>query len=200
MNAKPQPGIYSPASISIVEGLAPRRALFLDRDGVINVDHGYVCSPNRTDWVPGIFELCEVARDCGYVIVIATNQAGIARGYFTESEFLEYTRWIHDEFAMRGVELLATVYCPHHPDAGKGEYRVACECRKPASGMFIAASRMLALAPGSSVMIGDKEGDLVAAKGAGVPTTFLAQPGHPGAFQAAGRYLREQASRRGNRK
>ena len=89
MSAAPQPGIYVPGGLPSTGGTATRKALFLDRDGVINANHGYVCSPERTDWVPGIFELCTVARDAGYVLVVVTNQAGIARGYYTEAEFLE---------------------------------------------------------------------------------------------------------------
>ncbi len=189
MSAAPQPGIYVPDGLPREEGLTPRKALFLDRDGVINVNHGYVCSPERTDWVPGIFELCAVARDAGYVLVVVTNQAGIARAYYTEAEFLEYTRWMHHEFAVRSLEILATVYCPHHPDAGLGEWRVACECRKPAPGMFTFARRALGLALGLSVMVGDKDSDLVAASGGGVGKGFLLHPGHPAAFVGIVNYL-----------
>ena len=182
MSEGPQPGIYVPGGLSPLREMATRRALFLDRDGVININHGYVCSPERTDWVPGIFELCAAARANGYLSVVVTNQAGIARGYYTEAEFLEYTQWMHQEFAARELEILATVYCPHHPDAGVGEWRVTCECRKPAPGMFTFASRMLALDPGQSVMVGDKDSDMVAASGAGVGTRFLIHPDRPAAF------------------
>lgn len=189
MSAAPQPGIYVLGGWPVAEGLTPRKALFLDRDGVINVNHGYVCSPERTDWVPGIFELCAIARHAGYVLVVVTNQAGIARGYYTEADFLEYTRWMHHEFAARGVGILATVYCPHHPDAGLGEWRVACECRKPAPGMFTFASRAFGLALGQSAMVGDKESDLIAASNAGVGKGFLIHPDHPAPFGRVVNYL-----------
>jgi D-glycero-D-manno-heptose 1,7-bisphosphate phosphatase len=172
----PQPGIYLPSKTVPAEGTVPRRALFLDRDGVINVNHGYVCSPERTEWVPGIFELCTLARDAGYVLVVATNQAGIARGYYTEAEFLEYTRWMHGQFSERGLDILATVYCPHHPEAGHGIYKVDCACRKPAPGMFELAVRTFSLLPAQSVMVGDKASDLMAASAAGVTKGFIIEP------------------------
>jgi len=151
-----------------VEGLGPSRALFLDRDGVINVNHGYVHTPERTDWVPGIFELCAAARDAGYVLVVVTNQAGIARGLYSESDFHSYTQWVHQQFESRGVSLLATYYCPHHPVAGIGDYRVECHCRKPQPGMLLAAQADWNVDPRRSCIIGDQSTDLKAAEAAGV--------------------------------
>src|SRR5690606_24836828 len=115
----------------------PRKALFLDRDGVININHGYVHAPERTDWVPGIFELVADAHARGYLPIVVTNQAGIGRGHYDEAAFLAYTGWVHAQFAQRGAPLLATFWCPHHPDAGIGGYRVACNCRKPEPGMLL---------------------------------------------------------------
>jgi D-glycero-D-manno-heptose 1,7-bisphosphate phosphatase len=151
----------------------PRRALFLDRDGDINVDTGYVHTAEQTQWLPGIFEYVAGAVRAGYAPVVVTNQAGIARGYYSEGQFLEYTRWVHDEFAARGVPLLATFYCPHHPDAGQGEWRVACACRKPAPGMLLAAAEALAIDLPGSVLVGDTLADIAAAKAAGVGRTRL---------------------------
>ena len=111
MTAAPNPGLYFPGQLNTSTDEDRPKALFLDRDGVININHGYVCTPDRTDWVPGIFELCALARDAGYVLLVVTNQAGIARGYYSEAGFLEYTRWRHGEFSIRGVDILATIYC-----------------------------------------------------------------------------------------
>ena len=149
-------------------GPGPHRALFLDRDGVINVNHGYVHTPERTDWVPGIFERARAARAAGRVLVVVTNQAGIARGYYDRARFEDYTRWMHERFAREGAPLLATYYCPHHPDAGIGELKVACGCRKPAPGMLLEAARRHRLDLAASVMLGDKPSDAEAARNAGV--------------------------------
>lgn len=194
MNAQPRPGIYVPGGIASAASEKGGRALFLDRDGVINVNRGYVHTAEQTEWVPGIFELCSAARDAGYKLVVVTNQAGIARGYYSESEFLDYTRWMHEEFTVRGVEILATFYCPHHPIAGVGEFRVLCECRKPAPGMFTTATRLLGLIPKESIMLGDKDSDLVAAASAGIPQRFLIDPSRPGAFDESINYLNFQAT------
>ncbi len=190
MSAQPKPGIYVPAERPAAAAEGKRPALFMDRDGVINVNHGYVHTAEQTEWVPGIFELCATARDAGYALVVVTNQAGIARGYYTEAEFVNYTQWMHRELAEQGVDILATVYCPHHPTAGVGELRVACECRKPAPGMFTFASQFLGLDSGASVMVGDKESDLIAASRAGVPTGFLIDASKPAPFEDALNYFK----------
>lgn len=147
----------------------PRRALFLDRDGVMNVNHGYVHRPQDTDWVPGIFDFCRAARDDGFLLVVVTNQAGIARGYYTSNEFLEYTAWMHAQFKARGVGLAATYYCPHHPDFGSRDER-NCDCRKPAPGLLLQASEALEISLRHSVFVGDKATDMEAGCAAGVGT------------------------------
>jgi D-glycero-D-manno-heptose 1,7-bisphosphate phosphatase len=152
---------------------SPRKALFLDRDGVININHGYVHSPANTDWVPGIFELVAAARARGFLPIVITNQAGIGRGLYDEATFLDYTAWMHAQFASRGTPLLATYWCPHHPDAGLGDYRVDCECRKPKAGMLLQAIERFDIDPSRSLMIGDKHGDLDAAAAASIPARLL---------------------------
>ena len=161
--------VLRPPVMGRVEAPAPARpALFLDRDGIINVNHGYVHAPAQTDWVPGIFELVAEAAARGYLAIVVTNQAGIARGLYDEAAFLDYTGWMHREFARRGTPLLATYWCPHHPEAGQGGYRVACACRKPAPGMLLAALARFSLAPEDSFLVGDHDSDVLAAAGAGV--------------------------------
>lgn len=151
----------------------PRKALFLDRDGVINIDHGYVYRPEDTEWVPGIFDLCAKARQAGYLLVVVTNQAGIARGYYSVEEFLAYTQWMHQQFAAKGTPLIATYYCPHHPDAGIGDLRHECDCRKPSPGMILSAASDLQLSLPTCLLIGDKPSDLAAAEAARVGKGLL---------------------------
>lgn len=160
------------------------KALFLDRDGIINVNHGYVHEPGRTDWVPGIFELCAAARDAGFLLVVVTNQAGIGRGLYSESTFREYTGWVHDQFRARGICLAATYYCPHHPEHGVGLYRLQCNCRKPAPGMLLAAAQDLKLDLSASVLVGDSPSDVAAAAAAGVPLALMCR-GDEGRLLAA---------------
>lgn len=145
-----------------------RRALFLDKDGVINVDHGYVCTPERTDFIGGIFELCRAATKHGYLNVVVTNQAGIARGYYTESDFKAYMDWMREEFRRHDAQIDTVYYCPHHPVHGIGEYLRDCDCRKPRPGMLLAAARDLDIDLGSSILVGDKASDIEAGEAAGV--------------------------------
>lgn len=152
-----------------------RRVLFLDRDGVINVNHGYVHTPEATEWVPGIFELCTAAGNAGYGLVVVTNQAGIARGYYDRERFEAYTRWMDDQFAARGLALLATYYCPHHPQAGVGAGRLECNCRKPRPGMLLQAAEDLGIDLAGSVLVGDAASDVAAAEAAGLRLALLAR-------------------------
>lgn len=150
-----------------------RKALFLDKDGVINIDHGYVCSPERTDFMDGIFGLCRAATQHGYLNVVVTNQAGIARGYYSERDFHAYMDWVRKEFLRNGAQIDAMYFCPHHPTTGFGGYLCDCECRKPKPGMLLRAIREMNLDVGRSVMLGDKLSDMEAAQRAGTGRRIL---------------------------
>lgn len=145
-----------------------KRALFLDRDGVINVDHGYVYRPENFEFVEGIFSLCEAAQRLDYLLVVVTNQAGIARGYYSEAEFFELMGWVDRQFIQRGITLSAVYHCPYHPIHGIGPYKRESEDRKPRPGMLLRAALDLNLDLGNSVMIGDQLTDIEAAALAGV--------------------------------
>lgn len=161
----------------------PNRALFLDRDGVVNVNHGYVHRAEDTDWVPGIFDLARTARRAGFVLVVVTNQAGIARGYYDEARFREYSTWVHGCFEREDAPLLATYYCPHHPEAGLGALKVECTCRKPHPGMLLEAMRRWRLDPAASVLVGDQPSDMAAAAAAGLGLAIMV--GNGGSLAAA---------------
>jgi D-glycero-D-manno-heptose 1,7-bisphosphate phosphatase len=149
------------------------RALFLDRDGVINVERGYVHRRECFEFLPGIFALCSAALQKGYLLVVVTNQAGIARGYFSESDFNELTSWMIDRFAEQNIVITRLYYCPYHPVLGLGRYKRDSPDRKPNPGMFRRAQSDLDLDLQSSILIGDKLSDIQAASAAGVGTQIL---------------------------
>ena len=154
-------------------------AVFLDRDGVINVDHGYVHDEHDFEYIDGVFEAAKAFKDMGYLLVLVTNQSGIARGMFSEDRFLSLTQWMDWNFVDNGVELDGIYYCPHHAEHGIGDYKQDCECRKPKPGMFISARDFLKIDMANSVMIGDKAEDMMAAEAARVGTKVLVRTGKP---------------------
>jgi D-glycero-D-manno-heptose 1,7-bisphosphate phosphatase len=138
------------------------RALFLDRDGVINVDYGHVHKIDDFHFNSGVFELCNYFKKNNYLIIIITNQAGIAKGYYDEDQFHKLNNWMISKFKENGIEITKVYYCPHHPN-----YQ-SCECRKPNPGMLKKASKEFNLDLENSFLIGDKDTDINAAKNAGM--------------------------------
>lgn len=145
-----------------------RKAVFLDRDGVLNVNHGYVHSPVDFEWIPNAPLAIKHLNNAGYLVIVITNQAGIAKGFYTESQFLEFMEWIGGQLAGFGANLDAVYYCPHHPTEGFPPYVQSCSCRKPAPGMIERAVAEWSIAKESSYMIGDAESDMLAARAAGI--------------------------------
>ena len=143
-------------------------ALFLDRDGVINIEKNYLYRIEDFEFIDGIFDLCRFFQKKGYKIVVVTNQSGICRGYYSKEDFAKLTTWMEREFAKEGVMIAKTYHCPHHP-----EFTGKCSCRKPEPGMFLKAKEELCLDMQNSVMVGDKLSDLEAAKRAGVGRGYL---------------------------
>jgi len=144
------------------------KALFLDRDGVINVDKNYVHRIEDFEFVDGIFPLCKLARSLGFTLLIVTNQAGIGRGYYDLADFERLTSWMLGCFARRGISIARVYYCPFHPTAGIGAYRRDSYDRKPRPGMILRAQRDFGLDLAESLLVGDKEGDVEAGRAAGV--------------------------------
>ena len=145
-----------------------RKALFLDRDGVINVNHGYVSKPEDCDFVPGIFDLCAAAQAKNYTIIIVTNQSGIARDYYDRTQFIRFSKWIESQFSSVGVRIAHTFHCPHHPKISG-----PCTCRKPKPGMVIKAARQFQVRLNDSIMVGDSWSDIQCAQQANVGKAVL---------------------------
>ena len=155
------------------------RILFLDRDGVVNIDKHFVSRVEDIVFVEGIFQLCKYFEEHNYQIVIATNQSGIARGLFSEQEFHAVTSFILEEFKRHAIEVLACFYCPHGPDDN-------CTCRKPLPGLFTQALRQFKIEAENCISIGDRERDIVAAIAAGIPQNYLLQDPQLGTSQFPG--------------
>lgn len=150
-----------------------RKAFFLDRDGVINVDHGYVCEPDSFEFTSGVFDACKMIVDNEFDIIVVTNQAGIGRGYYTEKQFAVLTQWMCQQFALHDIPITDVRYCPHHATHGQGEYLRECDFRKPNPGMIKAAATAHRINIADSVMIGDKMSDIQAGQKAGIEHLYL---------------------------
>ncbi len=148
-------------------------ALFLDRDGVINREMGYLHRPEDVVWVDGIFSLVRTAVRSGYKLVVVTNQSGIARGYYGTDDFHKLMDWMREKFEAELAPLDAIYFCPYHPEYGVGEYRRDHIDRKPGPGMFLRAAEDLGLDLARSLMIGDRCTDVAAANAAGLLEAFL---------------------------
>ena len=139
-----------------------RPAAFLDRDGVLNVNHGYVGSPDRWEWIEGAREAVATLNRAGYLVFVVTNQSGIARGMYDERAFASLMAWAADSLALTGGHFDAVYLCPHGPDDG-------CDCRKPLPGMLLRAMDEWPIRREGSFLVGDSDTDLQAAEAAGVP-------------------------------
>jgi D-glycero-D-manno-heptose 1,7-bisphosphate phosphatase len=159
--------------------LTRRRALFLDRDGVINVERGYVGQRESFEFVDGIFELCKHAKNLGYLIFVVTNQAGIGRGYYSEQDFLSLTEWMCGVFVERGAPIDRVYFCPYHPEYGVGVYKMDSPFRKPAPGMILQAAKDFDVDLTSSILVGDKGSDIQAGLAAGVGCKLFYCASHP---------------------
>lgn len=154
----------------------PCSAIFLDRDGVINHNHGYVHKREDFDFIDGIFDLARHAYQQNYKIVVITNQAGIARGYYTEEQFHQLTDWMCQQFSAAGAPIDRVYFSPYHPTDGLGPYLKDDISRKPHPGMILQAKTDLSINLSRSVLIGDMVSDIQAGNAAGIGANLLFTP------------------------
>lgn len=146
-----------------------RPAAFLDRDGVLIVDDGYPHNPAKVTWISGAAQAVRRLNEAGYFVFVVTNQAGVARGLYTEEAVQTLHRWMAEQLAAEGAHIDAFEYCPYHPEALVPEYRQVSERRKPAPGMLLHLMEHWPVRLDGSFMIGDRESDVAAGRAAGVP-------------------------------
>ena len=156
-----------------------RPAAFLDRDGVINRDDGYVSRWEDFVLLPGVVDALRLLQSLSFELVIVTNQSGIGRGYFNEAQYQHLTQSLKQALLDEGVTLAGVYHCPHHPQAAIAQYRKRCDCRKPAPGLLLAAASELDLDLGKSIMVGDKVSDMEAGEAAGVARLYRLVTGQP---------------------
>lgn len=146
-----------------------KKAAFLDRDGVINIDYGFVNGPDRFDFTPGAPHAIRALNRAGYLVLVVTNQSAIGRGQLSESEFLAFSEWINEQLALHDAHIDRTYYCPHHPLEAVDAYKVDCPCRKPKPGMLLQAASEFDIDKSQSFLIGDHLRDLKAAEAFDIP-------------------------------
>lgn len=143
-----------------------RRAVFLDRDGTVNIEKEYLYRVEDFEFIPGAVDAIRLLNQAGYFVVVVSNQSGVARGFYTEEDVETLHRQIAGMLADSGARVDAWYYCPHHP-SGKGSYSLPCNCRKPLPGMLVEAAQRFDIDLAASVMVGDKRIDVEAAMAAG---------------------------------
>jgi D-glycero-D-manno-heptose 1,7-bisphosphate phosphatase len=147
------------------------KVVFLDRDGVINIEKNYLYKIEDFEFVDGVFESLQYLTKFGYKFVIVTNQSGIGRGYYTKNDFDKLTLWMLEQFNLHNIEIEGVFCCPHAPNEN-------CDCRKPKTGMVKQAQEIIDIDFENSWMVGDKDSDIQMAKNANIKNTIQVQSGH----------------------
>jgi D-glycero-D-manno-heptose 1,7-bisphosphate phosphatase len=147
------------------------KALFIDRDGVINIEKNYLHKKEDFEFIDGVFAACELAESLGFLNIVITNQSGIGRGYYSSDDYEKLTSWMVDEFVKNRVKISKVLHCPHTDES-------ECECRKPKPGMILEAQKKFDIDLKKSWLIGDKESDIEAGVNAGIGHLVIARSGH----------------------
>lgn len=162
-----------PAAAADLLKLHARPAVFLDRDGTLNEDTGYVYRVADFRWLPGAINAVRRLNDAGYYVFVVTNQSGVAHGMYKPTAVDELHRWMSQELHDAGAHIDDLRYCPHHPEASIAAYRAVCSCRKPAAGMLLDLMNCWPVIREASVMIGDKASDAAAGRAAGIASAIV---------------------------
>jgi D-glycero-D-manno-heptose 1,7-bisphosphate phosphatase len=160
--------------------LRPQPAVFLDRDGTLNHDTGYIHRIADFRWLPGAVNAVRALNHGGYYVFVVTNQSGVARGLYDEAAIRDLHEWMNGELRAAGARIDDIRYCPHHPEASVAAYRSVCSCRKPAAGMLLDLMKAWPVIREGSIMIGDKDRDAAAGRAAGVVSAIVP----PGGLQS----------------
>lgn len=155
-----------------------RIAVFLDRDGVINVEKDYLYKIEDFEFIEKSIDAMRMIKEKGYMLVVVTNQSGIARGFYTEQDFQQLTEWMDWSLQDQGILLDGIYYCPHHPEAKISKYKCDCNCRKPKPGMILDSAKELGIDLEKSIMVGDKISDVESGIAAGIQRNYLVRTGH----------------------
>lgn len=165
-------------------------AAFLDRDGVINEDFGFVYTKDRFVLCEGAIEAMHILCRLGYVLVVVTNQSGIARGLFKKRDFDALMRYLDEALRPHGIEITGVYACPHHPDGVIPKLSITCACRKPEPGLLLQAAADLNLCLPESILIGDRCSDVIAGRRAGLRNVYLVNQNHnPPSVDADGSFV-----------
>lgn len=155
------------------------KVAFLDRDGVINKEVNYLYEKEKFEFTFRCVDALRILNSIGYKIIIVTNQAGIAKGYYSEQEYRDFTSWYLDLLKANNIEILDIFYCPHHPDGNIAAYSKVCLCRKPKPGLILSALKKYDIDLSKSILVGDKISDIKAGLAVGIEDLFLVRSGHP---------------------
>lgn len=168
--------------------MSGRKTVFLDRDGTINVEKNYLYRPEEFEFIPKVPEAIARLNNAGYQVIVVSNQAGVARGYYSEDDVIKLHQYVNEQLSKYKAHIDVFYYCPHHPDAGIGKYKMKCHCRKPETGLFEKACEDFDVDIEDSWMIGDNIGDIKAGNNFHLKT-ILVRTGYGSQLEKEGFHL-----------